>query len=61
MATELLHDLYGEAEAKAIKVFAEYLEDLLMAAPAGPKPTLGLDPGSRANVKVCVFDETVSW
>lgn len=50
--------LRAQAEEEAIKVFAENLRDLLLAAPAGPRPTLGLDPGLRTGVKVAVVDET---
>src|SRR5690606_33276033 len=46
------------AEAEAIKVFADNLKDLLLAAPAGPKATIGLDPGMRTGVKVAVVDAT---
>ncbi|MBN1441254.1 MAG: RNA-binding transcriptional accessory protein [Planctomycetes bacterium] len=46
------------AEEKAIKVFAENLHDLLLAAPAGPRITMGLDPGLRTGVKVAIIDAT---
>ncbi len=46
------------AELEAIKVFASNLKDLLLAAPAGPKATMGLDPGIRTGVKVAVVDPT---
>lgn len=46
------------AELEAIKVFANNLRDLLLAAPAGPKATMGLDPGIRTGVKVAVVDPT---
>jgi uncharacterized protein len=46
------------AEAVAIKVFADNLRDLLLAAPAGPKVVMGLDPGIRTGVKVAVVDAT---
>ncbi len=46
------------AELEAIKVFASNLRDLLLAAPAGPKATMGLDPGIRTGVKVAVVDPT---
>ena len=46
------------AEGEAIQVFARNLHDLLLAAPAGPRPTLGLDPGLRTGVKVAVVDAT---
>src|SRR3546814_509705 len=47
-----------KAEAEAIDVFGDNLEDLLLAAPAGPKAVLGLDPGLRTGVKVAVVDAT---
>ena len=46
------------AELEAIKVFSSNLKDLLLAAPAGPKATMGLDPGIRTGVKVAVVDPT---
>ncbi len=46
------------AELEAIKVFSNNLKDLLLAAPAGPKATMGLDPGIRTGVKVAVVDPT---
>jgi len=46
------------AELEAIKVFADNLRDLLLAAPAGPKATMGLDPGIRTGVKIAVVDPT---
>lgn len=46
------------AEEEAIKVFARNLHDLLLAAPAGPRTTIGLDPGIRTGVKVAVVDDT---
>jgi len=55
-------DLFGtlrdRAEEDAIKVFADNLKDLLLAAPAGQKATMGLDPGVRTGVKVAVIDAT---
>ncbi|MEI2415704.1 Tex family protein [Orrella sp. JC864] len=56
--TELIGKLRENAEAQAIQVFAENLKDLLLAAPAGPKTVLGLDPGIRTGVKVAVIDRT---
>ena len=56
--TELLTRLREEAEQVAIQVFAENLKDLLLAAPAGAKATMGLDPGLRTGVKVAVVDAT---
>ena len=58
----LLLDLFNQArekaEAEAIAVFGDNLKDLLLAAPAGPKAVLGLDPGLRTGVKVAVVDPT---
>lgn len=56
--TDLLSKLKERAEATAIQVFADNLKDLLLAAPAGPKVTIGLDPGLRTGVKVAVVDAT---
>ncbi|MBV8511210.1 MAG: RNA-binding transcriptional accessory protein, partial [Xanthobacteraceae bacterium] len=50
--------LWGAAEEEAVRVFASNLRDLLLAAPGGPRPTLGLDPGYRTGVKVAVVDAT---
>jgi len=50
--------LWQIAEDEAVKVFAGNLRDLLLAAPAGTRPTLGLDPGYRTGVKVAVVDAT---
>jgi len=58
LETELLTDLRERAETEAIHVFARNLKDLLLAAPAGPKAVLGLDPGLRTGVKVAVVDRT---
>ena len=58
METELLSQLRGRAEADAIAVFARNLKDLLLAAPAGQKATIGLDPGLRTGVKIAVIDNT---
>jgi uncharacterized protein len=55
---ELVSRLKEIAETEAIKVFATNLHDLLLAAPAGRRATLGLDPGLRTGVKVAVVDET---
>src|SRR5471032_105778 len=55
---DLLTNLREEAEAEAIRVFARNLKDLLLAAPAGPKAVIGLDPGMRTGVKVAVVDRT---
>jgi len=56
--TELMMRLRETAEAEAIKVFARNLQDLLLAAPAGPRTTIGLDPGLRTGVKAAVIDKT---
>ena len=58
LETELLTELKLRSEEEAIRVFARNLKDLLMAAPAGLRPTLGLDPGLRTGVKVAVVDGT---
>nr|WP_326529227.1 Tex family protein [Rhodoferax sp.] len=60
MSTErdLFTRLREEAEKVAIKVFADNLRDLLLAAPAGPRVVMGLDPGIRTGVKVAVVDAT---
>ncbi|KXF82708.1 Tex family protein [Enterovibrio coralii] len=58
METELMGNLREIAETDAIKVFADNLKDLLMAAPAGPRCTLGIDPGLRTGCKVAVVDNT---
>jgi protein Tex len=55
---DLFAKLREEAEKVAIKVFADNLRDLLLAAPAGPRVVLGLDPGIRTGVKVAVVDAT---
>ena len=55
---DLFTRLREAAEATAIKVFADNLRDLLLAAPAGPKTVMGLDPGIRTGVKVAVVDAT---
>ena len=56
LETDLMGRLRERAEEEAIKVFASNLKDLLLAAPAGPKATIGLDPGLRTGVKVAVVD-----
>ncbi|MUJ21787.1 Tex family protein [Aliivibrio fischeri] len=58
METELMGGLKERSENEAIDVFATNLKDLLMAAPAGLKTTLGLDPGLRTGTKVAVVDAT---
>jgi uncharacterized protein len=55
---DLMNALFERAEAEAIRVFADNLKDLLLAAPAGPKAVIGLDPGIRTGVKVAVVDRT---
>ena len=55
---DLFARLREASEAVAIKVFADNLRDLLLAAPAGPRVVLGLDPGIRTGVKVAVVDAT---
>ncbi|MBI3149373.1 MAG: RNA-binding transcriptional accessory protein [Betaproteobacteria bacterium] len=55
---ELMSALRERAEREAIRVFASNLKDLLLAAPAGPRATLGLDPGLRTGVKVAVVEAT---
>ncbi len=56
--TDLMAQVREAAETEAINVFAANLKDLLLLAPAGPRPTLGLDPGLRTGVKVAVIDGT---
>ncbi len=58
MMVELMADLRIRAQEEAIQVFARNLKDLLLAAPAGARPTLGLDPGIRTGVKAAVVDAT---
>jgi len=58
LASDLLADLRSRAQDEAISVFARNLKDLLLAAPAGAKSTLGLDPGIRTGVKAAVIDAT---
>lgn len=55
---DLLERLRERAEEEAIRVFGNNLRDLLLAAPAGPRTTMGLDPGLRTGVKVAVVDAT---
>src|SRR5205823_8081370 len=50
--------LWTAAETEAVRVFASNLRDLLLAAPAGARVTMGLDPGYRTGVKVAVVDAT---
>ncbi len=58
LETELMTALRERSEDEAIRVFGMNLKDLLLAAPAGPRPTMGLDPGLRTGVKVAVIDHT---
>ncbi|CUH63195.1 hypothetical protein TG4357_00529 [Thalassovita gelatinovora] len=58
MMLDLMGDLRKRAQDEAIRVFARNLKDLLLAAPAGAKCTIGLDPGIRTGVKVAVVDAT---
>jgi uncharacterized protein len=58
LENELMSGLRKRAETEAISVFARNLKALLLAAPAGPRATMGLDPGMRTGVKVAVVDPT---
>lgn len=58
LSAELMLQLREAAEAEAIKIFGRNLHELLLAAPAGPKAVLGLDPGLRTGCKVAVVDAT---
>ncbi len=58
LETELMTNLRETAEVEAINVFARNLKALLLAAPAGPRATMGLDPGLRTGVKVAIVDAT---
>jgi protein Tex len=58
LALDLRSRLWQVAEDEAVRVFAANLRDLLLAAPAGARPTMGLDPGFRTGVKVAVVDAT---
>ncbi len=58
LSIDLMTDLRERAEEEAIQVFARNLKDLLLAAPAGSRATMGLDPGIRTGVKVAVVDGT---
>ncbi|MBK5281782.1 MAG: RNA-binding transcriptional accessory protein, partial [Nitrospiraceae bacterium] len=58
LTVELLVQLREAAETEAIKIFGRNLHELLLAAPAGPKAVLGLDPGIRTGCKVAVVDAT---
>ncbi len=58
LSVDLRMRLWNAAEQEAVRVFAANLRDLLLAAPAGTRPTMGLDPGYRSGVKVAVVDAT---
>ncbi|MGQ0564818.1 MAG: Tex family protein [Gemmobacter sp.] len=58
LTLDLMAEMRERAEAEAIRVFARNLRDLLLAAPAGGRATMGLDPGIRTGVKVAVVDAT---
>lgn len=58
MYIDLLTELRKRAHDEAIQVFARNLRDLLLAAPAGPRATLGIDPGIRTGCKIAVVDQT---
>ncbi|WP_297322086.1 Tex family protein [uncultured Bartonella sp.] len=58
LSLDLMRDLHERADEEAIAVFARNLKALLLAAPAGERATMGLDPGIRTGVKVAVVDKT---
>ncbi|WP_427023840.1 Tex family protein [Aureimonas ureilytica] len=58
LSNEMMATMKEGADAEAIRVFSRNLKDILLAAPAGPKATMGLDPGIRTGVKVAVVDGT---
>lgn len=58
LSLDLMRELRERAEDEAIHVFARNLKDLLLAAPAGSRATMGLDPGIRTGVKVAIVDGT---
>lgn len=58
LETDLFGKLRDDSQGEAIRVFAENLKAILLASPAGNKVTMGLDPGLRTGVKVCVVDHT---
>lgn len=58
LSTELLGNLREQAESQAINVFAKNLSDVLLAAPAGAKITMGIDPGLRTGCKIAIVDGT---
>ncbi|WP_411035018.1 Tex family protein [Shinella sp. BYT-45] len=58
LSLDLMREMRERSEEEAIRVFARNLKDLLLAAPAGSRATMGLDPGIRTGVKVAVVDNT---
>src|SRR5918995_1555886 len=58
LSLDLMRELREKSEEEAIRVFARNLKDLLLAAPAGSRATMGLDPGIRTGVKLAIFDQT---
>jgi uncharacterized protein len=58
LETELMTALREKSETEAIQIFARNLKNLLLASPAGPRATIGLDPGLRTGVKIAVVDNT---
>ncbi|MGO4834429.1 Tex-like N-terminal domain-containing protein, partial [Rhizobiaceae sp. 2RAB30] len=58
LSLDLMRELRERSEEEAIRVFARNLKDLLLAAPAGSRATMGLDPGIRTGVKVAIVDQT---
>jgi len=58
LESSVLSELKNQADAEAIRVFGQNLKNLLMAAPAGQRATMGLDPGIRTGVKVAIVDNT---
>lgn len=58
LSLDLMRELREKSEEEAIRVFARNLKDLLLAAPAGARATMGLDPGIRTGVKVAIVDQT---
>lgn len=58
LSLDLMRELRERSEEEAINVFARNLKDLLLAAPAGSRATMGLDPGIRTGVKVAIVDDT---
>ena len=58
LSLDLMAEIRTRAETEAIRIFARNMKDLLLAAPAGGKATMGLDPGIRTGVKVAVIDAT---